>query len=81
MQGTPLYDLLVEAQVRTPPGDGRTRFAPASVGWLRLPRFEPLFKAVRGRRPKPLDEGSVVAGPSEPGALLYGSGAAAQANF
>ncbi len=32
----------------------------ASVGWLRHPRLEPLFNVVRGRRPEPLDEGSVV---------------------
>ena len=41
---------------RTPAG--RLRFAPASVGRLRHPRFEPLLIAVRGWRPEPLDEGS-----------------------
>lgn len=38
--------------------------------------------AVRGRRPKPLDEGSgVFHGPVEPGALLYGPISNAQAGF
>jgi len=51
---------------------GRIRCAHASVGWLRHPRIELLLNAVRGQRPEPLDEGSVVACPVGQGPLLYG---------
>ncbi len=44
-QGPQLYGHASKAQVAYEelPGDGRTRFAHASVGWLRHPRIELLL--------------------------------------